>query len=224
MPRAQVATDLAVIYLMDSKPEKALQAINGSRTTVLPAALNAERRLIEARAWAGVGRYDSALEIIGHDPRKEAQDLRGEITWKQKDWAKPPARLFEKALGDRWKTPTPLSSEEEGKLLRAGVAYSLAGDDAALSRLNGAYQGFYRAVDQPRGAAHRADPASPAGGSASADFGRVTADNEAFSGWVEKMKVRFKTRPAPVGAGKPAVRSAAPARQAQVAAPAPSKG
>jgi hypothetical protein len=31
----------------------------------------------------------------------------------------------------------------------------------------------------------------------SADFGRVTADNEAFGGWVAKMKDRFRAaRPA----------------------------
>ena len=109
VPRAQVATDLAVIYLMDKKPEQAIEAINASRTTVLPTALNAERRLIEARAWAGVGRYDSALEIIERDNSKEGQELRGEITWKQKDWAKAGPQ-FEKSLGDRWKNPTALSA------------------------------------------------------------------------------------------------------------------
>ena len=31
-----------------------------------------------------------------------------------------------------------------------------------------------------------------------ADFGRVSADNEAFAGWVDKMKGRFRTAPAPV--------------------------
>src|SRR6185437_109799 len=72
--RAQVATDLAGIYLMDKKPEQAIEAINSSRTTVLPAALNAQRRLLEGRAWMGVGRYDAALEIIERDTTKECQD------------------------------------------------------------------------------------------------------------------------------------------------------
>src|SRR5437899_770415 len=81
VPRAQAATNLAVIYLMDKKPEQAITAINSSRTTVLPAALNAERRQIEARAWAGVGKYDSALEILDKDASKEAADLRAEVTW-----------------------------------------------------------------------------------------------------------------------------------------------
>ena len=43
-----------------------------------------------------------------------------------------------------------------------------------------------------------------------ADFGRVSADNEAFTGWVDKMKVRFRTRPAPIGAGKPVAPPAKP--------------
>jgi tetratricopeptide (TPR) repeat protein len=212
VPRAQVATDLAVIYLMDRKPEDALKAINGSRTTVLPKALNSERRLIEARAWTALGRYDSALEILGADRSRDAVELRSEITWKQKDWAAA-GPLFEKTLGDRWKTPTPLTSEEEGRLLRAGVAYSLAGDDGALARLQQRYQGFYEKANNPD-ALRIALSGEPSGNLNVGDFSRVTADNEAFTGWVEKMKGRFKTRAAPVGAP-------APTKQAQAAPPKP---
>ncbi|HEX2815733.1 MAG TPA: endoglucanase, partial [Phenylobacterium sp.] len=221
VPRAQVATDLAVIYLMDKKPEKAIEAINGSRTTVLPNALNAERRLIESRAWAGVGRYDAALEIIEKDTTQEGQDLRAEITWKQKDWAKAGPQ-FEKALGARWKNPAALSADEEGKLLRAGVAYSLAGDDAALTRLSSQYKGFFDAAHNPE-ALRIALTGVSTNRLSVADFGRVSADNEAFAGWVDKMKVRFKTRPAPVGTGKPVtppaapIKPAGPAKQAQAA-------
>ena len=226
VPRAQVATDLAVIYLMDRKPEQAIEAINGSRTTVLPAALNAERRLIEARAWAGVSRYDAALEIIEKDTSAEGQGLRAEIAWKQKDWSKAGPQ-FEKALGARWKNTAVLSADEEGKLLRAGVAYSLAGDDAALTRLSGQYKGFFDAAHNPE-ALRIALTGVSTNRLSVADFGRVSADNEAFAGWVDKMKVRFKTRPAPTGTSKPvaapaaapapvAKSAAAPAKQAQAA-------
>ena len=215
VPKAQVSTDLAVIYLMDRKPEQALEAINASRTTVLPAALNTERRIVEARAWTELGRYDSALEIIEKDTSKDAADLRAEVTWKQKDWAVA-APLFEKSLGDRWKTATPLTSDEEGRLIRAGVAYSLAGDEGALNRLQTRYQGFYEKANNPD-ALRIALSGVPSGRLSVADFSRVSADNEAFAGWVAKMKGRFKTRPAPVGTGKPIV----PAKQA--AAPTPAK-
>jgi hypothetical protein len=209
VPRAQVATDLAVIYLMDHKPEQAIEAINSSRTTVLPAALTAERRLVEARAWTALGHYDSALEILDKDASKDAQELRAEITWKQKNWAAA-GPLYEKSLGERWKTAQPLSSEEEGKLLRAGVAYSLAGDAAALARLQQQYQGFYDQAHNPD-ALRIALSGEPTGRLSAADFGRVAADNQVFAGWVAKMKERFKTARAPVGTGKPP----APAKQAQ---------
>jgi len=231
VPKAQVATDLAVIYLMDRKPEQAITAINSSRTTVLPNALNLERRLIEARAWAGVGKFDAALEILGKDNSTEAGDLRAEITWKQKDWPKA-GPLFEKALKDRWKDPAPLSAEEEGKLLRAGVAYSLAGDDPALTRLNTQYQRYFDAAHNPE-ALRIALTGISTNHLSVADFSRVSADNEAFAGWVAKMKVRFKSAPVPMGTGRPPVRAAAPvaapaaapAKQAAVAPPkSPAKG
>jgi tetratricopeptide (TPR) repeat protein len=215
VPKAQVATDLAVIYLMDKKPEQAIEAINSSRTTVLPNALNAERRLVEARAWMGVGKYDTALEIIEKDNTREGQDLRAEIVWKEKDWTKAGPQ-FEKALGDRWKNPAPLSADEEGKLLRAGVAYSLAGDDAALTRLSSQYKGFFDAAHNP--AALRIALTGVSTNRLSvADFGRVSADNEAFTGWVDKMKAHFKERPSPTGPTK----AAPPASATAAATPKP---
>jgi tetratricopeptide (TPR) repeat protein len=214
VPKAQVATDLALIYLMDKKPEQAIQAINASRTTILPAALNAERRLIEARAWAGVGHYDSALEILEKDKSREAEELRAEVTWKEKAWDKA-GPLYEKALGERFKAQgQPLTAEEEGKLLRAGVAYSLAGDDAALTRLRGQYQGFIDKAHNPD--ALRIALAGVSGGRLSvADFGRVSADNEVFAGWVDKMKARFRE---PRPAAPAATKTAAPAKSAPVPA------
>ena len=223
--KAQVATDLAVIYLMDRKPEQAIQAINSSRTTVLPSTLNSERRIVESRAWMGVGKYDTALEIIEKDASKDATDLRAEITWKQKDWAKSGPQ-FEKALGDRWKNPQPLSADDEGKLLRAGVAYSLAGDDVALARLTGQYKGFFDAAHNPE-ALRIALTGVSTNRLSVADFGRVSADNEAFTGWVDKMKVRFKSRPAPLSSPAKAASTplvpAKPAAPAKQAAAAPAK-
>lgn len=220
VPRAQVSTDLALIYLMDRKPEQALIAINSSRTTVLPSALNAERRVVEARALTGLGRYDHALEVLERDSGREAQDARADVYWKQKNWAAA-GGLYEKSLGDRWKQQGPLTAEDEGKLLRTGVAYSLAGDDAALARLQQRYSSFYDQARNPE-ALRVALTGVESGQLNVGDFGRVTADNEAFAGWVAKMKVRFRERPAPVGPAKPpAAKPAAPAaKQAQAAAPA----
>jgi tetratricopeptide (TPR) repeat protein len=196
VPKAQVATDLALIYLMDRKPENALQAINASRTTLLPNALNTERRIVTARALVGLGRLDAAAEIIEPDKSPEAQDVRAEIAWKQRDWPLSGA-LFEKSLGERWNQDQPLRADEEGKLLRAGVAYSLAGDDAALTRLRGRYDAFFERSRNPE-ALRVAFAGMDSGTLTANDFSRAVADNEGFAGWVAKMKQRFREKPAPV--------------------------
>jgi tetratricopeptide (TPR) repeat protein len=215
IPKAQVATDLALIYLMDRKPEQALAAINGSRTTVLPTALNAERRIITARAMMGLGRLDTALEIIEADTTPEAVDVKAEIAWKSRSWPQA-GELFEKTLGDRWKTPLGLRPDEEGRLLRAGVAYSLAGDDAGLNRMRGRYESFFDGGRNPE-ALKVAFAAADGGQLTTADFTRSVAETEAFNGWVGRMKTRFREKPAPVGAPT--------AKQAQAATkPAGSKG
>ena len=207
VPKAQVATDLATIYLMDKQPELALGAINGSRTTVLPNALNLQRRIVAGRALIGLGRYDDALEMIGTDPSADALDARAEIAWRQKSWAAA-GGLFEKLLGERYKAGGLLTADEEGRLLRAGVAYSLAADDVSLTRLRDRFGAYLTQSRNPE--ALRVALTGVATSRISvADFGRMTADNQAFAGWVAKMKERFRTPPAPLkqaSAGAPAVR------------------
>src|SRR5690606_22456742 len=142
--------------------------------------------------------FDHALEVIERDASREGQDLRAEVFWKQKNWDAS-ASLFEKSLGDRWKAAGPLSADEEGKLLRTGVAYSLAGNDAALTRLQQRYGGFYEQARNPE-ALRVALSGMQDGRLSVGDFSRVTADNEAFARWVDKMKTRFREKSAPVGA------------------------
>ena len=208
IPKAQVATDLATIYLMARKPEAALQAINESRSTLLPNALNAERRVVTARALVSLGRLEAAGEIIEADTSREAQDIRAEVAWKGKTWPQA-GGLYEKALGERWKSPAILAADEEGKLLRAGVAYSLADDDASLARLRGRYQGFIEAARNPE-ALRVALAGVGEGVVGRADFSRATADTQTFAGWVARMKQRFRDKPSPTGP--------APTRQASAAA------
>ncbi|MEX0841064.1 MAG: tetratricopeptide repeat protein, partial [Xanthobacteraceae bacterium] len=62
--RAQVATRLAVIYLMSRKADRALAALRATRTAELSNELRNQRRLIEARALSDMSRYDVAREVI----------------------------------------------------------------------------------------------------------------------------------------------------------------
>jgi tetratricopeptide (TPR) repeat protein len=206
--KSQVATDLAAVYLMDRRPEQALQALWSSRTTLLPTALQSERRVLEARALADLNRFDAALEILGKDGTPAAQDVRGDVYWRQKAWTNA-AALYEKRLGDRWKTPkTPLSGEEETRLIRAGVAMTLAADAKGLQRLAERWSPF---IDQARApdALRIAIAGLDGEGVTPADFARITAQADTFAGWVAGAKKRFRDGAAQVvrtaaAAAKPA--------------------
>jgi tetratricopeptide (TPR) repeat protein len=211
VPKAQVSTDLATIYLMDKKPEQALQAINNSRSTLLPAALNAQRRVVEARALLALGRGDHALELLEGDKSPEAADVRAQASWSQHAWPQAGAQL-EGQLGDRWKRPDPLTGDEQARLMRAGVAYSLAGDDAGLARLRTRYGKLAETSGAPDGL--RVALAGVQENSLNAsDFAKAASDTAAFAGWVAAMKKRFHDQqsaaPPPPAAAQPKLTKAA---------------
>jgi tetratricopeptide (TPR) repeat protein len=221
--KAQVATDLATVYLMDRQAEKALGAIWSSRTTLLPNALNAERRALEARALMDLGRYDHALEVLDRDTTPEATAVRAEVLWKQEDWAGA-AAAYDRSLGERWKASTvPLTPAEESLLIRAGVGYSLVNDQGALARLSRDYAPLVPGARSA--AALRIALAGPNAGDVNpADIGTAAGGVDTFGGWVTAMKARFREQtggtrtaatPARPQAQTPA--AAAPARPAAAA-------
>jgi hypothetical protein len=58
--QADVAVRLAMIYLLDHKPEKALAVIRATRQTIMPGDVEARRRRLEARALIDLARYEEA--------------------------------------------------------------------------------------------------------------------------------------------------------------------
>ncbi len=87
--RAQVATRLATIYLMNRKPDRALAALQRSRSSDLASDLREQRLLLEARALSDIGRHELALEIISGRKSREAMRLRADILWAGKSGARP---------------------------------------------------------------------------------------------------------------------------------------
>ncbi len=80
--RAQVATRLAVIYLMNRKPRpRARRRLQTTRTAELSNELRDQRLLLEARALSDTGRHDLALELIANINSHEAIRLRSDILW-----------------------------------------------------------------------------------------------------------------------------------------------
>jgi hypothetical protein len=134
VPKAQAGLRLAMVRLLDQKPEMALAALDRSKASKLPENLAQERRYLRVRALADLERWDDAQVRLGVDDSAEAMQLRADIFWAQNDWigaavvlgrlapAAPPA--------DR-----PLSETEREVLVNLAVALTLAGDYAKLRDL-----------------------------------------------------------------------------------------
>src|SRR5260221_860805 len=136
--RASVATKLAMIYLLDHKAKEALATINDTRQTRLPDDLNEQRRLLEARALAGMKQFEAAIDLIADDDTPQAKRLRADMAWDSGNWTGAGAKA-EDVVGDRWNTSGPLNDEERAQIMRAAVAYSLGNEQTALDRLREHY-------------------------------------------------------------------------------------
>ncbi len=187
-----MAADLAAIYLMNHDPQKALQALWSTRTTLLPKNVMSERRVLEARALNELNEPDKALDALGNENSADGEDVRADIYWRQSDWTKA-AAVLERQLGDRYKSATPLTQADEGRLIRAGIAYSLLKDQTSLTRLSDRFGKFADTASSPD--AMRVALAPMDGGTVNAkDFALAAAATDSFAGWVAGMKKKFREK------------------------------
>jgi hypothetical protein len=132
--KAQVATRLASVYLMDHKADKAVGVIRDSQITGLPDEEMHQRMLLEARAFAALKQWDNALDLIAADQAEDTKRLRADIYWESGNWAVA-GQKAEEMLDAHWSDAAPLTDTERAELLRAAVAYSLANDQVSLARV-----------------------------------------------------------------------------------------
>jgi tetratricopeptide (TPR) repeat protein len=136
--RAQIAADLGAIYLIDRKPEEALRVLNRTRQASLPSTLERQRNIVEARALTASGRPDLALELVRNMRGSDVDRLRADTFWAAQSWREAGEQL-EAMHGSRWSDNIPLDALERRDILRTGIAYSLAGDQLSLNRLQTKY-------------------------------------------------------------------------------------
>src|SRR5581483_4461768 len=99
--RSQGGTRLAMVYLMNHKPDRALAALRSTRRSDLGNELRTQRLLLEARALSDTGRHDVALEVVSNVEGREAVRLRADILWAARRWHAA-AEQIEMLYADRW--------------------------------------------------------------------------------------------------------------------------
>jgi hypothetical protein len=187
--RAQVATRLAVIYLMNRKADRALAALRATRSADLANALRNQRLLLEARALSDLGRHDVALEVIADIDGREATRLRSDILWAAKRWDES-AEQIELMYGDRYKDFRPLSEVERQDVLRGEIGYALGDDALGLGRFREKYAAKMAATPD----AHDFDIVSTPLGTSGAEFAAIAhaaASADTLESFLRDMKARY---------------------------------
>ncbi|WGS23037.1 MULTISPECIES: tetratricopeptide repeat protein [unclassified Bradyrhizobium] len=187
--RAQVAARLAMVYLTNRKPDRAIAALRSTRIADLSGELRQQRLLLEARAQSDVGRHDLALDIISNITGREAIRLRSDIYWAARRWREASEQI-ELYYGDRWRDFTPLNAAEKADIIRAVVGYALAEDAIGLARFREKYAPLMS------GEADKLafDTASKPVATSSAEFAliaRMAASVDTLDGFIREMKTRF---------------------------------
>jgi tetratricopeptide (TPR) repeat protein len=187
--RAQVAARLAMVYLTNRKPDRAIAALRMTRIADLSGELRQQRLLLEARAQSDVGRHDLALDIISNLAGREAIRLRSDIYWASRQWREASEQI-ELYYGDRWRDFKPLNSAEKADVIRAAVGYALAEDAIGLSRFREKY------LPLMSGEADRLafDTASRPVAASSTEFAQIAkmaASVDTLDGFIREMKTRF---------------------------------
>jgi hypothetical protein len=206
--RAQVATRLAVIYLMNHKADRALATLRATRTADLTNEVRNQRLLLEARALSDMGRHDLALEVIGNLDGREVIRLRSDIYWAGRHWREA-AEQIELLYGERWKDWQPLNDIERSDILRAELGYALGEDTLGLGRFREKYAAKMAGTPD----AHAFDVVSAPLGT----IAHAAAAVDTLDGFLRDMQARYPD----ASASPPSAAQPAPPDAPQAGTPAP---
>ncbi len=187
--RAQVAARLAMVYLTNRKPDRAIAALRTTRIADLSGELRQQRLLLEARAQSDVGRHDLALDIISNIGGREAIRLRSDIYWASRRWREASEQI-ELYYADRWRDFKPLNPVEKGDVIRAVVGYALAEDAIGLARFREKYAPLMSG-EADRSAFETASKPATANSAEFAEIAKMAAKVDTLDGFLREMKARF---------------------------------
>ncbi|HJZ20112.1 MAG TPA: tetratricopeptide repeat protein, partial [Bradyrhizobium sp.] len=187
--RAQVAARLAMVYLTNRKPDRAIAALRTTRIADLSGELRQQRLLLEARAQSDVGRHDLALDIISNISGREAIRLRSDIYWAARRWREASEQI-ELYYADRWRDFKPLNPMEKGDVIRAVVGYALAEDAIGLARFREKYAPLMSG-DADRAAFETASKPAAISSAEFAQIAKMAASVDTLDGFLREMKTRY---------------------------------
>ncbi len=132
--RSRVGARLALLFLFNKEPQKALEALQLTGYGNNPENLQLQRAHLTAESYHQLGDTATALKVIDGDFSDEAKAIRLDIYWDNKDW-KNVAKAAENILSKRPDLTAELTPHEAQTLLRLAVSYTFMDDSAQLKYL-----------------------------------------------------------------------------------------
>jgi hypothetical protein len=133
---AALGAKLTAVYLLDSKPKQALEALQETEKPGLSPRIREERTLLKARAQSQLNKTDDAIATLSTLNSKNAQRLKADVLWRAQKWADA-ATAIEALLPDLTK---PLNEEDASYVVNAAVAWKIAGNMDKLKEIKTKYE------------------------------------------------------------------------------------
>ncbi|MDX1974355.1 MAG: hypothetical protein SFT92_01625 [Rickettsiales bacterium] len=132
--RSHLGAKLASIYLMNNQPQKALLALQDSMYGENSLMLRLHRNRLAAQSMSDLGQTDKAMQTLGQDDSPEAERIRLDVYWRQKNWEKV-IQIVEQMLKQRKDITAPVTMDEAEVLLRLALAYVFQNNTVQLQYL-----------------------------------------------------------------------------------------
>lgn len=136
--RSRVGTRLALLYLLNKQPEKALETLELTNYGANPRALDDHRERLTAWAYSESGQPQRAISMLSDDFTDQSKAIRLSVYWRMGDWLNV-IDTAEEILGERANLTAPLTPREAEHLLRLAIAYSFEGNKKQLAYLRDYY-------------------------------------------------------------------------------------
>lgn len=137
LEKARIGARLALVRLLDRAPEAALDALQVSEAEGVEEDLLKQRRQLRARAFSDLGRSEEALDMLQGDDSLDAEQLRADIHWRQRQW--PSAVESLSKLIPLLPPRRPMEEGESQLVVNLAVALMLSDQAVELEDLNRRY-------------------------------------------------------------------------------------
>ncbi len=135
LEKARVGTQLALVHILAHEYDLAIAALEQSAMADLPEDLARQRRHLEARALMGLEQTDAALALLNDDKSHDAELLRTEIYWTDKNWGQAAKSLKRLIKESNAKPNQPIDNRQGEYLLNLAIAMTLSGNEQGIARM-----------------------------------------------------------------------------------------